>query len=250
MIYYITTHEKNKQAASLIKKQFDQAAVSYAFVYGKESVEPLEPFIRVDCEESYENLPLKTFLLIEHFLKSGNERMVKLDDDTLVDVPKLAQLLKTEDYIGMFTVQDDTVKNTMYHWYKIKNNSFRVPKKIIKNVPYAHGACYCLSKKAAQIVYNKGRDFYVNTPSTYLGEDIKVGIALLDSDVTRKDITSNESLFYEIAKDFAIVHPVHSLLFEKIKNATNQEKQSILRKYEILNANKLRDSFLTDILSN
>lgn len=249
MIFYITTHDENEHAARAMKELFKGSDIPYVFVYGKHSKNQIAPFIEVECEEKYENLPLKTYLTIEHFVNSGHDRFFKIDDDTFVDTEKVKSISFTEDYIGMFRTHPTTAKNSIYHWYKLKTDEFKVPKKHIPNLTYAEGASYSLSKKAAQIVYNKGREFYVNTPETYLGEDVKVGIALEKENITKRDIKSQERLPYEIAEDFLFIHPVHHTLFKKLKNTTNEEKQTLLLRYNILNVNIKREIYLTNKLS-
>lgn len=252
MMFYITTHEANKLMAKKVKKYFDEQNVPYAFVYGIECEAPIEPFIQVDCKEAYENLPLKTFLLIEHFLLHTNhEYMVKLDDDTFLDVKKLKMLRLTEDYIGVFEKPAETLKNTIYHWYKIQNAEYKVQKKVISNLSYAQGACYILSRKAARKIFNKGKEYYINTPTTYLGEDVKVGLVLSEPDIIKKDIKeTNYDLFYEIGQNFLFIHPIHFLLYEQMLNTTNEEKKKLLRKKPILNTNYLREVYLNNILNS
>lgn len=250
MIYYITTYDKNRHAAQIIKSHFDNTSVSYFFVYGKGCINPLEPYIEVDCEECYEQLPLKTFLILEHFLKSGHTHMSKVDDDTLIDIEKSKTIITTEDYVGIFETPDNTIKNRIFHWFKIQNPLFKVPKKVTSNISYAQGACYFLSRHAAEIAYNKGREFYVNTPQSYLGEDVKIGMALTDERVIKKDIKSKESLLYEIAENFLFIHPVHFLIYNKLDLASAEEKLLLLKKYNSLNANCKREVYLTNIIKS
>jgi len=250
MIFYITTHDKNLIMTKLLKNYFSNFDLNYFFVYGEDCKSPISPYIKVACKDSYENLPLKTFFIVEHFLKTKNDYMAKLDDDTFLDIEKLKNFNIKEDYIGVFTTQHDSIENKIYHWFKIQNESFKVPKKIIADTSYAQGACYFLSKKAAQLVYNKGKDFYINTPDTYLGEDVKVGIALNDLDIIKKDIKSSEDLNYEIAEDFLFVHPVHAFVFDKLKNTTNKKKKDLLNSFNILNNNKIREHYISNMIKN
>lgn len=243
MIFYITTHEGNIKYANQIQEMFKDSGLEYYFVYGKTPQNYLEPKLILDVEESYENLPLKTYYITEHFLSTSHSYMVKMDDDTYIDFEKLKQQNFTEDYIGMFLTYPDDERSKIFHWYTVKTPEYLV-KKPTFNLNYAEGGCYILSRKAAQAVYNHGYDFFDSTPATYLGEDVKVGMCLESEEYTKIDLMDNEGMYYEIAKDFLFIHPVNFILFNKLKNTSNDEKRAILNKYNFLNLNVRRDIFL------
>ena len=70
MIFYITTYERSRNNALKVKEMLDKTNYKFYFVYGKDQKNKVEPYIEVDIEEKYENLPLKTYFLLEHFLKN------------------------------------------------------------------------------------------------------------------------------------------------------------------------------------
>lgn len=250
MIFYITTHDGNIKAAEQIKTLFENKNVEYYFVYGREAKQVVEPCIRVDVEEAYENLPLKTYFLVEHFLKSNHDVMVKMDDDTYVDVDKLIADPNGEDYIGFFVTYTKSDKNSIYHWYKIKTESYKI-KKPSFNLRYAEGSLYFLSRKAAKAVYDIGQEFYENVPEFYIGEDIKVGMCLTDTkEFLQKDITKPWMPYYEISEDFSIIHPVHPILLGKLAVCkTQQEMMNQMLKYMFLNDNLKREKYLDNELA-
>jgi hypothetical protein len=250
MIFYITTHDGNYEAASKIKSLFENKNVAYYFVYGKNSTKKVEPSLEVDVDEAYENLPLKTYFLIEHFLKNTEENvLVKMDDDTFVDVDKILNNTHEEDYVGLFVKYTKSLKNSIYHWYKIKTESYKIQKPSF-DLSYAEGSLYFLNRKAAQAVYNFGYDFFVNVPEQYIGEDIKVGMCLPESEFSRKDITKPWIPFYEISTDFSFIHPVHPFLIDKLKTCNSIEEQLVyLNKFKFLNDNIKREIYLNKELS-
>ena len=245
MIFYILTCEKNLKRAKQIKKRFEESGGEYYFVYSKDLQEKLQPYIEVDCKEAYEDLPLKTFGLVNHFLQTNHSYMVKLDDDTFLDLNKIKKLNPKEDYIGLFVNYTVSTKSSIFHWYKVDNEKYKIPKRVF-NLMYAEGACYLLSKKAANTIKAKGRQFYENTPETYLGEDVKVGMALSGIDIITKNLRSKYEIFYEISDDYMIIHPVNEFVMEKLENCRNlEETKQILQKYNFLNTNLRRETFLT-----
>lgn len=245
MIFYITTHDGNLNAARAIKSLFENTDVEYYFVYGKGAKEKIEPSIEVDVEEAYENLPLKTYYLIDHFLKTDHKIMVKMDDDTFVNVNKITNNPPEEDYVGLFVTYTKSLKNSIYHWYKIKTDAYKIQKPSFE-VHYAEGSLYFLNRKAAAAVHGFGADFFVNVPECYIGEDIKVGMCLADkTKFSRKDITTPWLPYYEISTDFSFIHPVSPPLIEKLKLCdTIESKLEQLRKGMFLNDNFKRELFL------
>lgn len=244
MIFYITTYSKNIAYARKVKEMFEKTNFEHYFVYGKSQTEKVEPYIEVNCEEKYENLPLKTYFILEHFLQTDHSRMAKMDDDTYIDFNLFDINSYTKDYTGMFLRYPTDTKSSIYHWYKIHTPEYNIPKKTF-DLNYAQGSCYFLNKKAATICYNKGQSFFNNTPETYLGEDTKIGMCLNQEDITKQDLMFNENLMYETTKDLLFVHPIHLVLFDKLFQTTSkEEKINVLHQYNFLNCNLKREIFL------
>lgn len=249
MIFYITTHEKNIKYAKKVKYMFSKTSYEFYFVYGKNQSNKLNPYIEVDCKDSYEDLSLKTYFILNHFLQTQHTHLAKMDDDTFINFSKFFPDSITEDYAGMFLQHSNKQKSTIEHWFKINNEKFKV-KKQLYDVRYAEGSFYILSKKAAQLCYDKGYDFYVNTPSTYIGEDVKVGLCLQGKDITLLDLMHKTNLHYEATEDLSIIHPVNILLFDKLMSTSSfNETKNLLIKYDFLNDNTKRDIYLTNLLN-
>lgn len=228
---------------------FAKTNYEFYFVYGRDQENKVEPYIEVDCEEVYENLSLKTYFIIEHFLQTDHDKLIKMDDDTFINFDKFNLSDIKEDYVGVFLQHSTKQISTIEHWHCIKTPEFKVPKKLY-DVFYAEGGFYMLSRKAAALCYDEGYDFYVNTPETYVSEDIKVGLCLQKhKEVSILDLRWECDLNYETAKDFLVIHPVNILLFDKLANSTSiEETRSILLKYDVLNKNVERIFYLTKIL--
>lgn len=249
MIFYITTHGKNAKYSNELNKIFKKFNFEYYFVYGRNQENKIHPYIEVDCVDSYENLPLKTYLLIDHFLNKTNaSHLIKMDDDTFVDLHKIKDLKLDADYIGPFVDYPSDIKSEIFHWFKIDNESYKTRKKTF-NLSYAEGSFYVLNRKSCNKIIDIGYDFFVNTPENYLGEDIKIGMCLSDNDITKKDITNYQIPYYEIMGDYTIIHPIHHTLFEKINVLnSNNEIKNLLIKYKFLNDNIKREMYLKDMI--
>jgi hypothetical protein len=252
MKIYITTCSKKIAYTKRIKELLSNSPYEFFFVYGQGNQDKIEPFIEIDVQEAYENLPEKTFCLVEHFMKNfPDEKLVKMDDDNFLDTAKLKSYESViEDYVGFFHAYELGEFGKFFHWYKMKNEEYKVFKKHFR-LAYAEGAMYILSRKACQKIIDKGRDFFKNTPETYLGEDVKVGLCLDTPEITKKDIKLPNDLHYDITQDFLSAHPINLLVFDKLRNAkTNEEKMELLKQYNYLNENALRIEFLKKIKKN
>jgi hypothetical protein len=249
MIFYITTYERSRNNALKIKEMFSKTNYEFYFVYGRNQQNKVEPYIEVDIEEKYENLPLKTYFLLEHYLKNTrHDYIFKMDDDTFIDFKLFNPINFPYDYTGMFLTYPEDLKTSIFHWYTISTPEYRIPMKTF-DLKYAEGGAYILSRKAAQRCYDKGYSFYDSTPETYLGEDTKIGMCLTDSDITVCDLLYNKDLLYETTKDLMLIHPVHHLLFDKLHDAeTREDKINILRRYNYLNLNFKREIYLTNTI--
>ena len=250
MKIYITTYDKRLSYAQQIKNMLKDCPYEYFFVYGKGNTQKLDPYIEVDVEEAYENLPEKTFCLVEHFLKTTkNDILMKMDDDVFIDLEKLKRYENIkEDYVGYFHAYELGEFGKYFHWYKIKNPEYKIFKRHFR-LSYCEGALYFLSRKSCEKIIKDGREFYKNTPKTYLGEDVHVGMSLEDSAISKKDIKLITELQYEITEDYMSIHPISLSIFDKLKKSkTNEEKLEVLTKYNFLNENALRFTYLKNII--
>jgi len=246
MKIYVTSCDKRVGYARKAKEMLKDSPHEYFFVYGKGNTNKIEPYIEFDFEESYENLAEKTFCLVEHHLKNfGDEKLLKMDDDNFLDVKKVGRYeTAPEDYIGHFhNYQLHDWYDQYFHWYKVENPEYKRPKKTFE-LDFAEGGVFILSRKACEKIVKDGREFFKNTPETYLGEDVRVAMSLNDPSIVKKDIKISTGLGYEITEDFIAIHPVHMHLFGKLMAAnTNEEKAEILKKYNFMNENIHRAEF-------
>lgn len=248
MIFYITTHSKNIKYAEAIKEMFKGTDYKFYFVYGNNQQNKVEPYIEVDCEELYENLPLKTFRIFEHFLNSSYDKMIKMDDNVFLDFKKFHPEDYNQDYVGMFISCNQDIRSKVHHYYKVSSEDYKIPMKTF-DLEYAQGSCYILSRKATRVCIDHGIEFFKNTPETYLGEDIRVGLCLSLAEITKLNLFEYNKILYETAKDLMIIHPIHFLVYPKLfQSKSNQETLNILSSLNFLNENLKRNIYLDSVI--
>lgn len=113
--------------------------------------------IQLPCDDTYAGLAQKTHSIVNRFLQTNYDYLLKVDDDIYLQVDRLIELLNkyplVPDYAGRLRGPSGT-----------------------KPAPYASGFCYLLSRKAAQAVAD---NFYEDT-----AEDRMVGNIMQDAKIS------------------------------------------------------------------
>lgn len=145
-----------------------------------------ENVILLDCEDNYENLPLKVKKMIEWVLENRPHinYIFKTDDDISFDFSKLKKQFievyeKKLDYSGHLVVLDKS--KSSYHFGKCENVSLNKPIDM-EQTKYCAGGGYFLSKKSSKIIVNQ-MDKYKN-----IFEDYSVGRTLNENGIYPFDI--------------------------------------------------------------
>jgi len=265
MICYILTCDKNYRNALNIKSLFLNSKIKYYFVYGRGNKKKVEPFIEVDCEESYLNLSLKVFFSLKHFIMQNDNIFVKFDDDVFLDLNKLNKLeLKDYDYGGWFVKNNNNIslaeyeKLKTYHYYKLieySNNPVLYKTEFDTNLCYVEGAFYFINRRTVKKIL-KANDItnFTNSDKKFIGEDMRIAkliysIGNIHTLNLRDDCLRDRiGVSGNITKDCITIHPVHNLIFKKIVNAnTPEEKLKILKQFSFLNDYIKREEFLLSV---
>ena len=244
-ICYITTCSKNQLRAELCKQYFDKQGIEYYFVYGTPASDTVSPHLKFDIPESYSQLPLKTYHMVQHFLSTNADFMIKINDDTFVDFDAIPDEVYKHDYCGAANSTEKRKNNPRtWHQYKMAeyedNSEYNRAYDFSRN-DYINGGFYMLSRRAAQIIADTRIETFTNTPTTYIGEDIIVGYVLQREGIEIFNMSINDyypgrgMLNLEITTNHASVHPVNPFLFPRLKQCTQQERQQVLRIYDFLN---------------
>jgi hypothetical protein len=250
LIALIATHGANASRCRTINETWGRDLkrhdIDYHFVSGDEL--SLNNALKIDFDESYEQLPLKTFLMLEQISNINFNYIVKLDDDTFFNID---EFLKTDfmnyDYIGKFNLANNK-RDTYYkriHFYKIKNVDYHVDK-ILPQFDYAQGGFYALSRRAVDYILTHKKELFINTPTSYKGEDELLGeILARHKKYDIKDDYVSSLLHLDATKNGISFHPVHHTLVKPLyKCIGDKEKIKYLQANFYKNAYVLRDVVL------
>jgi len=257
MIFYIFACDKKINYALAQQKILNKHNINYYFVYGKGNNNKLSPYIEVDCDESYVNLPLKTFYSMKHFLTKKEDIYVKLDDDVFVDFNKLNKdVFENYNYGGWIVdhttkqlTQEELLKIQKHHFYKIKNETENlIDKKPVIDIKYAEGAFYFIRKKLIEKIINTySKEYFINSYSNFLDEDIRIGKIIHELKEPLLDLKYSNDLLLNITNNFLSIHPVHYFILDKLYNTPDSEKIKLLTKYNFLNDYIHRKDYLEKI---
>jgi hypothetical protein len=216
------------------------------------------PALFFNDEEKYENIPLKTFNCLSHFLTTDKKFFIKINDDCFLDVKKLEQKyinFKSYDVIGNFIKNDytnfsekDMFKAKHIHYYKMKGNPHLKPKQIL-NVDYPEGSFYMLSKNAVEMILSRyKKEDFTQHLDKYIGEDMTIGLFLSAfKSLKYLDIKFNTGFNMDITKDFLSIHPVKHIFLEKLLKIPDSDKLKFLSSIQFSNEYILKDKFLDDL---
>ena len=206
--------------------------INYYFVYGncKDKITlKTDNDLFLDCPESYESICLKTYNFYSYCYDNLDfDYILRVDDDTYVDINKLLQQDITADYTGH--IVSAGLKNYTYHYGKCTDKRYEKPFKDDSNSKFCCGGGYMISKKAVGIVVNSiTRDkiiekFNKNKNANVLDvygagtEDRMVGRLLHGADIKRSNTgrwLNKEKLLYSAFND-SIFHPVYPDIMNQI----------------------------------
>jgi len=245
IVVLIYTYKNNFYKIKYLKDSWigklKEKNIPYYFITG-DNFDIDEPYLKIDFSESYEQLPLKTYLALEKSLTVDYKHVVKTDDDIFLNVDKLIGLdLTNIDYLGKENYPNN-LKDT--HFYKCKDTEYHLPKLETKYA-YAEGGFYILSRKSVEIIVNTPKEVFFNKPSLYRGEDVLVGEILLQNNINLVDYKDNmgSNVKMDITREGLSIHPVHFTLLSKINNLQFKDQINILKSNPYLNDYIKKDIF-------
>ena len=184
-VLLIYTCSKNADRRSAIESTW-LPQIDIPWYYVITNGEDLEPSVKIDCPETYESLGIKTYRVLEWFVQSGFDRMIKVDDDTYINSKKLNSLRLAHDYCG-FMVKS-LLHATKYHCGKCTDERLNKTPIVYDDEVYqfAAGGCYSLSKKAAKICFDNidVNEMLSSDHPVLTLEDRMIGKCLKDHDIT------------------------------------------------------------------
>lgn len=252
-ILYIYSTEERIRYVKEHKKILEN--IEYYFVYNKSSNPLIEPFLKFDDEEVYENISLKTYNCFNHFIGTNKEFFIKINDDCVLDVEKLQSnfnYFKNFDVIGGFVKNDynncssyDKFKARYIHSFKFKDK--KVSPKLIHDIPYPEGSFYILSRFAVEKILSKFKksDFKQDI-DRFFGEDMTVGSFLnhFKQELKFLDIKIDIDLVMDVTRDFISAHPIKSIFMEKYFRLNNKARIEFLKNINYSNEYMEKENFL------
>jgi len=222
-IILITTCRKNKQKQELLRAVFKNSGLEYYFLLGGSDHTFLDgDTLNINVLDTYEMLHLKVVegLL---FFKKYKKNILKIDDDSFIDIKRLKEYNFNFDYGGFF-LHSGRGPFT-YHAEKVTDK--RYSSTIESNLIYdfCNGGGYFLSLKAQKLFFKnyKTSEEYSNHLRFQKGrEDRLIGQTLypfFKNLVIKKDgysLSKHKEDFTFSVFDDAIIHPVEEDIFKKM----------------------------------
>jgi hypothetical protein len=145
------------------------------------------------------------------------------------------------DYGGTINYYEQR-KHSLRPWRNFKLTEYQEDKDWFdlpntNTADYATGGFYFLSRRAAEYVLSFPEQSFINTPETYISEDVKIGSLMnANKSLTTLDMSIKTNLDLEIATNYCSVHPVNPFLFSKLFSCkTPEERYIILNRYDFTN---------------
>jgi len=220
---------KNKHIYKILDLCLSKTNIDYFIFTGGKSFKQEKNIIQLEVDDSYEKLHLKVAAVFEYVSKFKRS-IIKIDDDSFIDINKLKKIKFDFDYGGFFA--DNSGYSYTYHLDKVTSKKYAKPIKDMSKYDFAFGGGYFLSYKALKIFLKnyKNVDEYSYHLNGFKGrEDRLVGKALINKNIIKKHIGYwlNDKIFSTL--NDTIFHPID------------------YNKFELLFSKKLPKYYLNDI---
>lgn len=158
----ILSCQKNEQQRAVIKQCLTKKNADFLIVTGGDKLIQTDNEVQLPVDDSYEMLHLKLVAAIEYVAKLKRD-IIKLDDDSFIDLSKLLTTKFDCDY-GGFIASGLHSKYT-YHSDKVTDKRYDSPIIDEQGTPpydFAHGGGYYMSFKAQKLFlknYKKSKEY-------------------------------------------------------------------------------------------
>jgi len=235
----ICTYKDNLNRAKHLEQIFNKYNFKNYFFYHGEGDCRDERFINLHTSDCYSNLTAKTYKMLDHFNGMDFDYLVKIDDDTFLDINELHDLdVNDHEYIGGVSSLNDHLKN--FEFYK----DYLISRSLKKDISFAYTnkltdfnyvmGNFCIFKKdiiSRILQFCKTNTLHAEIPQ----EDISVGYVCNQINAKTLDISSHIP-FYHITKNISY-HPVPPMLHNLFVDAfTRENRLSLCNRF--LPANK------------
>lgn len=181
----------------------------------EEEITQHNDFIRIDIDESYQNLNLKTLAFFKAaYMLFDADFYVKADDDIYLRPDRLATLLAKErpsprTYLGCMK-KGPVITDAKFKWYE--PNGYMLGSEYFL---HAYGPIYALSAEVVASL-SAARN---NSLRMFMNEDVTIGVWMLAMDVTHEDNRAlcdpqchpNSIAVWDLPKCSGLCHPTEQL---------------------------------------
>jgi len=258
-ILYTYTTEARQNYAKILQNSFVNYNIKNYFVYhSPKSKLLIEPSLIFSEKEIYENISLKTYHCLTHFLKTNCDFFIKMNDDCVVDIAKLNKHFndfKEYDVIGYFIKNNykeytdiEMFKAKHIHYFKLQKNT-NLKEKQVFDIPYPEGSFYILSRAAVNKILSKyTKEDFVQHLDRFIGEDMTMGIFINSlPELKLLDIRYDIGFPMNITKDYISVHPVKHIFMDKLLSLNDNDKLGFLSSIQFSNEYVLKEKYLNEL---
>lgn len=245
ILLVICTCKNNLSKAAFLENFFNSYGFNNYYFYHGEGNSPSKKFIKLNISDCYSNLTQKTYKMLEFFKNFKFDYLVKIDDDTFLDINLLHELnVGNADYIGGASSLKNHLNNFEFYKEYLLNRSLKKDinfdyTKNLKNFNYILGN-FCIFKKSIiqKILQCSKKDkICMKIPQ----EDISVGYICKKIKAKLLDISENIP-FYHITKNISY-HPIPLILFKLFQISSSKRDRVILcNRFIALNKYFIKDS--------
>jgi len=207
------------------------------------------------CEDNFENLPKKTYLMLKTFLECESfndyDYIIKMDDDTEINF-KLSELVNSNlldgDYIGAKLLSSEPQDHN-YHFGKCSNNELNsTPYKLDIDLSWGAGYFYILSRKAIKIRCDD-IEGYKQLLADNLYEDMMIGYILFNNDIEFKELF-NKSVITNLSRPRRLsINILNSSILNNnnINKVTYNSRVNKIKKITTYTINKNSQNCIDDV---
>ena len=195
----------------------------------------------VDIEDQYLNRSLKTKKIFEEVYNKFNfDFVIKIDDDTVINIDLIKNLDFSFDYIGRFQ-KCDIDSFIQLHLFKFnvfeKINAFS--RIFDRPFSFASGDFYVLSRQAVEKINAYTLPTLRKEDLIFLNEDQMIGYILCDKNFKILDINHKNNLIFkndlQVTLNGLSIHPIAESLFEHLIKKPLEEQLNIIDKNTLKN---------------
>lgn len=245
ILLVVCTCENNLSKTKFLENILNSYEFKNYYFYHGEGCSLSNRYINLNTSDCYSNLTQKTYKMLDYFKNFKFDYLVKIDDDTFLDINALLKLeVGDADYIGGASSLKNHLDNFDFYKEYLLNRSLKKDinfdyTKNLENFNYILGN-FCIFKKSIIkkiLQYSKKDKICTRIPQ----EDISIGYTCKQIKANLLDISENIP-FYHIVKNISY-HPIPFILLKLFQNSFYKSDRVMLcNRFIALNKYFIKDS--------